>query len=61
MLVYVLLGSDLSDSMVSSCSEVPCCAMVGWFNGKQQMADLVAHYKGLFPSALLEGFSLKTV
>jgi hypothetical protein len=35
--------------------------MVGWFNGKQQMADLVAHYKGLFPSALLEGFSLKTV
>jgi hypothetical protein len=28
---------------------------------QQQMVDLVAHYKGLFPSSLLEGFPLKTV
>jgi hypothetical protein len=43
------------------CSGVPCCVIVGWFNGNQLMADLVAHYKGLFPSSLLEGFPLKTV
>jgi hypothetical protein len=53
MLVCVLLGSDLSESMVSSCSGVPCCVIVGWFNGNQLMVDLVAHYKGLFPSPLL--------
>jgi hypothetical protein len=35
--------------------------IVGWFNGNQLMVDLVAHYKGLFPSSLLEGFPLKTV
>jgi hypothetical protein len=44
--------------MVSSCSGVPCCVIVGWFNGNQLMVDLVAHYKGLFPSSLLEGFPL---
>jgi hypothetical protein len=60
-LVCVLLGSDLSESMVSSCSGVPCGVIVGWFNGNQLMADLVAHYKGLFPLSLLEGFPLKTV
>ena len=49
MLVCVLLGSDLSESMVSSCSGVPCCVIVGWFNGNQLMVDLVAHYKGLIP------------
>jgi hypothetical protein len=38
--------------MVSSCSGVPCCVIVGWFNGNQLMADLVAHYKGLFPLSL---------
>jgi hypothetical protein len=59
--VCVLLGSDLSESMVSSCSGVPCGVIVGWFNGNQLMADLVAHYKGLFPLSLLEGFPLKTV
>ena len=61
MLVCVLLGSDLSGSMVSSCSGVPYCVIVGWFNGNQLMVDLVAHYKGLFPPSLLEGFPLKTV
>ena len=61
MLVCVLLGSDLSESMVSSCSGLPCCVIVDWFNGNQLMVDLVAHYKGLFPSSLLEGFPLKTV
>jgi hypothetical protein len=61
MLVCVLLGSDLSESMVSSCSGVPCCVIVGWFNDNQLMVDLVAHYKGLFPSSLLEGFPLKTI
>ena len=60
MLVCVLLGSDLSESMVSSCSGVLCCVIVGWFDGNQLMVDLVAHYKGLFPSSLLEGFPLKT-
>ena len=59
MLVCVL-GSDLSESMAYSCSGVPCCVIVGGFNGNQLMADLVAHYKGLFPSSLLEGFPLKT-
>jgi hypothetical protein len=59
--VCVLLGSDLSESMVSSCSGVPCCVIVGWFNGNQLMVDLVAHYKGLLPSSLLEEFPLKTV
>jgi hypothetical protein len=29
MLVCVLLGSDLSESMVSSCSGIPCCVIVG--------------------------------
>jgi hypothetical protein len=43
MLVCVLLGSDLSESMVSSCSGAPCCIIVGWFNGNQLMVDLVAH------------------
>jgi hypothetical protein len=38
MLVCVLLGSDLSESMISSCSGVPCCVIVGWFNGNQLMA-----------------------
>ena len=61
ILVCVFLGSDLSDLMVSSCSGVPCCVIFGWFNGNQLMVDLVAHYKGLFPSSLLEGFPLKTV
>jgi hypothetical protein len=37
MLECVLLGSDLSESMVSSCSGVPCCVIVGWFNGNQLM------------------------
>ena len=59
--VCVLLGSDLSEFMVSSCSGVPCCVIVGWFNGSQLMVDLVAHYKGLLLSSLLEGFPLKTV
>ena len=45
MLVCVLLGSDLSESMVSSCSGVPCCVIGGWFNGNQLMVDLVAHNK----------------
>jgi hypothetical protein len=45
-----LLGSDLTESMVSSCSGVHCSVIVGWFNGNQLMVDLVAHYKGLFPS-----------
>jgi hypothetical protein len=36
MLVCVLLGSDLSESMVSPCSGVPCCVIVGWFNGKSK-------------------------
>ena len=61
MLVCVLFGSDLSESMISSCSGVPCCIIVGWFNGNQLMADLVAHYKGLFLSSLLEGLPLKFV
>ena len=61
MLVCVLLGFDLSESMVSSCSGIPCYVIVGWFNGNQLMVDLVAHYKGLFPSSLLKGFPLKTV
>ena len=59
MLVCVLIGTDLSEFMVSSCSGVPCCVIVGWFNGNKLMVDLVAHYKGLFPSSLLEGFPLK--
>ena len=59
MLVCVLFGSDLSESMISSCSGVPCCIIVGWFNGNQLMVDLVAHYKGLLPSSLLEGFPLQ--
>ena len=59
--VCVLLGSDLSESMVSSCSGIPCCVIVGWFNGNQLMVDLVAHYKGLLLSSLLEGILLKTV
>jgi hypothetical protein len=50
MLVCVLLGSDLSESMVSSCSGVPCCVIDGWFNGNQLMVDFVAHCKGLFRS-----------
>jgi hypothetical protein len=50
MLVCDLPGSDLSESMVSSCSGVLCCVIVGWFNGNQLMVDLLAHYKGLFPS-----------
>jgi hypothetical protein len=37
-----------SESIVSSCSGVPCCVIVGWFSGNQLMVDLVAHYKGLF-------------
>jgi hypothetical protein len=41
MLVCVLLGSDLSESMISSCSGVPCCVIIGWFNGNQLMVDLV--------------------
>jgi hypothetical protein len=45
----------------SSCSGVLCCVIVGGFNGNQLMVDLVEHYKGLFPSSLLEGFPLKTV
>ena len=61
MLVCFLLGYDLTESMVSSCSGVHCSVIVGWFNGNQLMVGLVAHYKGLFPSSLLEGFLLKIV
>ena len=58
---YVSFFALICPSLVSSCSGVPCCVIVGWFNGNQLMVDLVAHYKGLFPSSLLEGFPLKTV
>jgi hypothetical protein len=51
----------IATAPVSSSSGVPCCVIVGWFKGNQLMVDLVAHYKGLFPSSLLEGFPLKAV
>ena len=42
---YVSFLALICLSLVSSCSGVPCCVIVGWFNGNQLMVDLVAHNK----------------